>query len=370
MYQINHFPTGAVFGPNFFQILFCFICGLLCLIPVCLQISSNIELKPLRQSLSSCHSFTYCSVASVTLIVPLFLDVILDLVVMFVSATLSVKINKQKTVVKDAAGFIFLNIPERMLILVGMIVVPIVAFLPKNTENLALIYVCCNNCQQNLVGGTLLISLSRYDKEYWSIRVTSFSLLFYSMGLVGGSFIGNVYSSESNPTQIILALDSCSYFLTLAPCLLFIVNSLRWLLIVYFGVNPWKKLRMWSSKVQHVPDLEVLRVSDSPDHNFFPMIYVTGGLVILLSFCCLMARAPRPENYDSISLTLNSVPYVCFLILVSILSMRMVKFEVVQGLVSNIFCLFILLRLSFQQYPELFVLAESLLEYFISFSMH
>ena len=132
----------------------------------------------------------------------------------------------------------------------------------------------------------------------------------------------------------LIFLQDCSYFLTLTPCLVFIVNSLRWLIIVYFGVKPCKKLLFWSSDVQNVADTEVVRLTDAPDHNFFPMIFVTGALVIVLAFFGLLARAPRPEDYDPISLTLSSTPFVCFLILVSILTMRMVKFEVVQGWVS------------------------------------
>ena len=334
MYHINQFFSTDIFELNFIQVCFCFLCALMCLMPVCLQIPSHIEVKPLRQSLSDSKWFTFCCIASISLTVPLFLDVILDIAVMFASATSSVKMKKQKTVVKDAVGFTFLNIPERLLILFGCIMVPMVGFLPKNTANLALTYICCNNCQQNLLGGTMLLSLSRYDKNYWSVRTTWISLLFYSLGLMGGTFITNIYAAESSPNQVILILDSCSYFLTLTPCLVFIVNSLRWLIIVYFGVKPCKKLLFWSSDVQNVADTEVVRLSDAPDHNFFPMIFVTGALVIVLAFFGLLARAPRPEDYDPISLTLSSTPFVCFLILVSILTMRMVKFEVVQGWVS------------------------------------
>ena len=320
---------------------FCFLCGLMCLLPVCLQMSSNIELKPLRHSLSDSQWFTYCCVASISLSVPLFLDIILDLVVMFVGVTSSVKIKKQK----DAVGFTFLNIPERLLILIGMTVVPIVGFLPDTTVNLALIYLCCNNCRLTLVGGVMLLSLSRYDKDYWSVRTTWFSLLFYSTGLVSGSFISNIYAAESTPTQAILILDSCTYFLTLVPSLLFIINSLRWLIIAYLGMNPWQMLMNCLSDEQHLADLVVLKVKDARDHKFFPMVYVIIGVIIVIFIAALLASAPRVENYDPISLALNSAPYVCFLIAVSTLSMRMVKFEVVQGLVSNICLLLMLLRL-------------------------
>ena len=191
----------------------------------------------------------------------------------------------------------------------------------------------------------MLLSLSRYDKDYWSVRTTWFSLLFYSTGLVSGSFISNIYAAESTPNQAILILDSCTYFLTLAPSLLFIINSLRWLIIAYLGMNPWQMLMNCLSDEQHLADLVVLKVKDARNHKFFPMIYVICGLAVVFLITALLARAPRVHNYDPISLALNSAPYVCFLIAVSTLSMRMVKFEVVQGLVSNISLLLMLLRL-------------------------
>ena len=365
--QINHFPSTATFGSNSIQICFCFLCALMCLLPVYLHIPSNIEVKPLRESLSDVKWFTFCCAVSISLIVPLFLDVILDIAVMFASATSSVKMKKQKSVVKNAVGFTFLNIPERLLILVGTIMVPMVGFLPKNTANLALTYICCNNCQQNLVGGTMIISLCRYDKNYWSVRSTWISLIFFGSGLICGSFISNIYAAESTPNQVILILDSCSYFLSLVPCLIFILNSLRWLIVVYFGVKSCKRTIFWSSDAQNIADPEVMRLSDAPDHNFFPMIFVTGALFIILGFFCLLSRAPRPEDFDPISLTLNSTPYVCFLILVSILTMRMVKFEVVQGLVSfSILFYFNYLHINLE---NSFFAAECLTVYFIFFSM-
>ena len=191
----------------------------------------------------------------------------------------------------------------------------------------------------------MLLSLSRYDKDYWSVRTTWFSLLFYSTGLASSSFISNIYAAESTPNQAILILDSCTYFLTLVPSLLFIINSLRWLIIAYLGMNPWQMLMNCLSDEQHLADLVVLKVKDGRNHKFFPMIYVIIGVIIVIFIAALLASAPRVENYDPISLALNSAPYVCFLIAVSTLSMRMVKFEVVQGLVSNISLLLMLLRL-------------------------
>lgn len=69
------------------------------------------------------------------------------------------------------------------------------------------------------------------------------------------------------------------------------------------------------------------------------MIYTACGVGTVLSLSVLVGISPRLEDYDTISLYQNSAPYLCFLVLISTMSMRMVKFEVVQGLVSIIFLL-------------------------------
>ena len=307
----------------------------MCLLPVCLQTTSNLEMKALRGSLSESSGFTYCCASSIALVAPLFLDVLFDLAVISIGAISSVQIKKQKFVATDAVKFTFLNIPERLLILIGMTVVPVVAFLPKNTENLGLIYLCCDNCQQNLIGGTVLLSLCRYDKEYWSVRSTWLSLLLYCPGLVAGSFISNTYAGESPPSQFIVVLDTLNYIFVLAPCLVFLFNSIRWLIIAYFEVNSWKELLNCFSCVRPIPESPVLDSNRSADHKFFPMVYTIFGVGLVTLLCILIGVSPRTENYDAINLLQNSTPYLCFLVLISTMSMRMVKFEVVQGLVRK-----------------------------------
>lgn len=331
--RVNFSPSLAAFGSNFFQICFCLISGLMCFLPLFLQTPSNLEMKALHNSLSESSGFTICCASSIALVAPLFLDVLLDL------ATSRVQIIKQKFAATEAIRFTFLNIPERILILIGMTVVPIVAFLPKNTDNLGLIYLCCDNCQQNLVGGTVLLSLSRYDKDYWSPRSTWLSLLFYCSGLVVGTFISNTYAGESTPSQWIVALDFLTYIFVLAPCLVFLFNSFRWLIVVYCKINSWKGFLNCSYRVQPLTVSQVIISSNTPDHKFFPMIYTACGVGTVLSLSVLVGISPRLEDYDTISLYQNSAPYLCFLVLISTMSMRMVKFEVVQGLVSIIFLL-------------------------------
>ena len=332
------FPSGDAFGSNSLQICFCLLSGLMCLLPLCLQIPSNFEVTTLRDSLSlCCGGFSYCCVASITLVAPLFLDIIIDLAMMSFDATSSAQIKKQRAAAKNAVRFTFLNIPEKLLILVGLAILPIIALLPKTTENLGLIYLCFYKCQQNLVGGAMLICSYRYDKEYWSLRTTWLSLLFFSTGLVSGVFVNNIYAGETPPSKLIIAADYLNFGLVLVACLIFVVNSARWLIMAYCKVPLWRAIFNIDSK-------SVSQASDSinsADQNFFPMIYTIFGLSFVIVICCFVLISGRVSSYTSGVLLLQSCPYLCFLIVVSTMSMRMVKFEVVQGLVSNIYSIFI-----------------------------
>lgn len=319
------------------QTIFCFISGLCCLIAVFLE--SNLEHKPLRETLSSTDSFVYTSVASISAVIPLFFDALLDLLASARSthklSNAEIKISKNSTS-KKTNRFTFLNISERLMILMGVAILPMVAFFPKNTKNLSLIFLCCNKCQQIWVGATLGLSLSRYDREYWPIRCTVLSLLSLNVGLTVTPYIDNVYAANNTPSLCVKTGDLLALLLTVAPCLMFMFNSGRWLIIVYFKAYSWKKFLMCSSKNILEPEIES-RLSnsiDSPDHTFFPMIYTVSGIFVIVLLLILIASSSRISDYNERDLLLNQLPFLLFIIVLSTLSMRMVKYEVVQGLVS------------------------------------
>ena len=321
------------------QTLFCFISGLCCLIPAFLE--SNLEEKPLRHTLSSTNSFFYTSVASISAVIPLFFDALLDLLTSIRSShklmNTGSEVQKSHTA-KTTKRFTFLNISERLMILTGVVVLPLVAFLPRNTRNLALIFLCCNKCQQVWVGATLGLSLSRYDKEYWSIRCTVLSLLSLNIGLTITPYIDNVYAANDHPSKLVKIIDLLALLLTVAPCLVFMFNSSRWLIIVYFKAYSWKRFLMCKATLPLESEIVSTAVSDSHDndHTFFPMVYTVSGFFVIGVLLILIASSSRISDYNERDLVLNQFPFLLFIIVLSTLSMRMVKSEVVQGLVSTV----------------------------------
>ena len=320
-------------GPNPVQILYCLTCGLICLLPIWLQVPSNLEMDSLRVSLSASAAFKYCCASGIALTIPHFLDILFDLRPVFFDSKSS-EHNKHST--KGSVKFTCLNIPERLLFLLGMVILPTVAFLPQSTDNLGLVYLCFSNCQQNLVGATVLLCLSRYDKEYWSERSTSLCIFSYGLGLASGSFVFNKYAAKTSQSPFLYAIYILCYVLQLAPVVIFVANSARWLIIVHGRAHSWKRLLMCGSNVHPMTESEASTISNTPKHTFFPMVYTVSLICISISLTTVVVASPRVEFYTASDLLQNTVPYILFLVAISTLSMRMAKFEVVEALVSFI----------------------------------
>jgi hypothetical protein len=322
--------AAKIFDSNNFYLIFCFISGLCCFLPLLLGIKSNLEERPGRHSIGSSVEFSYSSTASIALVIPLFIDVSLDILSSVDQSPSAVK--KRIMPSSRDARYNFLNITERIMLLLGVAILPMVVFVPTTNSNLALIYVCCCKCQLSWVGGTLSLSLRRYNKEYFPNSFAFVALLNLGFGLVAGAFIDNIYAVEPI-SKFIFFLDKVAYGLTLIPALMFICYSSRWIFLVCHGPSKWDDILFCYSKFRP------RRHANPPltlEHTFFPMVYTFCGAVMIVLLIVLFTMAPRIENYNHTSLLLNNLPFLVFILLVSILSMIMVKFEVVQGLVSCI----------------------------------
>ena len=324
-------PSRYCIGTDSLRILFCLTSGLICLLPIWLQVSSNLERDSLRKSLSSSPAFTYFCAACIALTIPHFLDVLFDLCTMSFHAKSSAH-NKNST--QGTVKFTSLNISERTLFLLGMVILPTIVFLPQSTDNLGLIYLCFSSCQQNFVGATVVMCLCRYDKDYFSERSTSFSVLCFGLGLASGTFVFNKYAGETSPSLSLYAIYILCYVFQLTPVLVFLVNSARWLIIVHGKAHSWKGLLMCGSNLNQLIESEASTIRDTPKHTFFPMVYTVSTICISVLAIIVVGAAPRIEFWTSSDLLLSTVPFVLFLISISTLSMRMAKFEVVEALVS------------------------------------
>ena len=321
---------------NLFHLLFCLISALCCFLPIVLQMPSNLESRPLLHSLLSSAEFTYTCVAQIALLVPPIIDLILD--ILTESLNVSSNLNKKlKPPSAEPNRFNFLTLQERTLMLIGFVLLSMVGFFPKHTSNLALLYVCIYRCQQIRIGGTVILSLCRYNKEYWSIRSTLISLVFYSLGLVASPFLENIIAGQIDPSRMLMTLDLLKQLCIAIPCINSMWNSVRWLILVYCRAHSWKRFLMCTSNKSPIVEEPSSPEKDPADpHTFFAMVYTLSAMIsCAITLVLLVTAMPRLENYSGLNLWLANIPSMIFVIMMSTLSMRMMKFEVVQGLVST-----------------------------------
>ena len=320
--------STPLLNTNTFHVVFSLLTGLCCFVPLCMGVTSPLEERPLRDALQKGSGFTYSCIAAVALVIPLFIDLLID--IGYDIATVVVKPSGKIT-----ARFNFLNKNERFLFLLGIAVLPLLIFVPKSTPNLALIYICCNKCQQTWIGGTVALSLCRYDKQYFSDKSTWASLILFAIAMIGSTFIDNLYAIKP-PAQHIAILDMGTFIISAIPCLLFLFNSSRWLILAHYRAIQWTNVLFFYSKSRQIHPSAATSISANSDHTFFPMIYTLIGMIVLVLLSILIGTSSRIEDYSEMNLVQGNLPFLVFVISVTILSMRMVKFEVIQGLVSNV----------------------------------
>lgn len=291
------------FTTNVIQATSLVLGGFLCLIPLYYHPLSILEESLLRDSLTS-NGYRYSSVATFALVIPVLCDITMDLVF---------KSNIAKASVKEG----FLNNIEKLLFLSGIVILPVVAFLPKTTTNWAFIYLCCKGCHQIMIFGSVCISLNRYDKKCWTDRATYVIIITLVAGNVIYCNINDLEMKlDIQITNFYESLSNTAHALLITAAVIYILCAFR-----YVGRNlcPY-----------------VFNKAKLKSELYFPLVYITMTALFLVLTLFTKLVYNDIKNYDAVALLLNNLINFAYVLFITLLSMRMVKSEVVQGLVSNI----------------------------------
>ena len=119
---------------------------------------------------------------------------------------------------------------EKFLLLLGLLIQPIVAFLPQTIPNLAAIWLCCQRCRNILVFCTIFLSWCRLYPDMWSPSSTSLALSINFTGLLLLNFAQFFISDPSVSIQSIgnKMFVAGAVFLYLALAY-FMIKALVWL---------------------------------------------------------------------------------------------------------------------------------------------
>jgi hypothetical protein len=341
---------------NKIHVVICFVGSLLCLLPLFTETSSKLESSALRSAISSQISREIAS-ATLALTLPLVIDLATE--------TFYISRNTDNSVItKVRVGFTLLNNIERAALLCGMAVVPVCSLFPNDTSNLALIYVCCQKCQLVLIVGAVMISLCRHNKKYWTVKGTSFSLICLVVGNILQAATDNVDMTSEFKTPRTTASRLSSILIILAVASHIWLNAF-WLYAHYFHLfsafrrksNPGDPSPASGPGPGHdvIPNTLPQRDADgnitSPSQQVF--ISITASTVLILLSVANSDVAVKGAN----ELHFRNSVFLLYILLVSYVSIRIMRNEVVQGLVRRLIDLiiynnlFFLLFVLFVTYP-------------------
>lgn len=306
---------------NTVQVIICLLGGLSCLLPLYVNPVSKLEMSPLRQALPSRSNRDF-SVSALSLMLPLLLDLIAEYII---STWKKLRTRSEAAEIHNKKSL--LNIIERATALFGAAIVPLCALLPDNTENWAYVHVCCQKCQLVLVAGAVLISMNRYDKKYWTTGHSYFSLFSLVGGTISLSFLGNVENIKTDTT--LYYLSCIAYAFILAGAASFIWCSTLWLNAIVPTLFPL----LFEGPVESKEMTDKYSVAAA--HLLFPTLYVAMSITLLSLLILLSALYNSTPSYDGNALKIYNLSFLAYVLFVSFVSIRMMKYEIFQGLVST-----------------------------------
>ena len=351
---------------NTIHFIICFTGGICCLLPLYICPTSNMELAPLRKAILS-QSNRDLSVASLSLIIPLIMDLVTELAY---STWIRGKHDDVKIRVKQS----LLNSIERSAALFGTAVVPMTAFFPAQTHNLAYIHACCERCQMVMIGGAVMISLCRYNNKYWTIPRTYVTLILLAIGTITLAFTGNTSDTDTDRGASYI-ISYFAYSTILASASIFFWCSGLWLYAVIPTISPesFGFSRVASSRAvvgrennnnsnnnvnsnktnnnnnsnnnnnnnknnsisNNGSNINSSSFTSSTEHLIFPALYVIVSMTTISMLIVLSVMYPGLATFDDRALFIHNFSFLLYIAIVSYVSIRMMKFEVVQGLVST-----------------------------------
>ena len=177
--SVGRFAWNSFFYQTFasysFKYSLIWVAGLLSFLPLFMNVSDYVETTIVAASLRNGTMYYESSILSVGFVGILAIDLLMDVYNSWFG-------NKEMNEKKAKFMIQRMTNAENFLLLLGLLIQPIVAFLPRTLSNLTAIWFCCQRCQNILVFGTIFLSWCRLYPEMWTPSLTSLAL---SSGVTG-----------------------------------------------------------------------------------------------------------------------------------------------------------------------------------------
>lgn len=311
---------GGLLSSNVFHLSFCVVGALFCFLPLIVRSPSFLGSTKLSQSLVSEQHFRDSSVALLALAIPLVVDIVIDL-------TLTMLRGKQNGLIGGLSYQSFLSNTEKILCIVGIVVVPLIVYSPQNEAHIALLYVCTSKCRAFLVGSVVMSTLCRYNKKYWSVSSTLLFMTLLGFGQIASAFTDNITENPHHhhaDTLTAYAAEIC----TVLACAILVLCCFRWLFTEIYK-------DMFEDKMMNMSVHNTVVQEKQPSDLLFRVSWMCTLVIIIVFLFVINFAYGKTSNYGGTALLLNNIMYLILELAITILNMRIVKFDVIQGLVSQ-----------------------------------
>ena len=160
-----------------FKYYLIWITGLLSFLPIFMNIPVFVETTILAASLRNGAMYYECSILLIGFVGILAIDSLMDVY----NSWFGNKVMNEKK-----AKFMIQRMTnaENFLLLLGLSIQPMVAFLPRTLPNLTAIWLCCQRCRTTMVFGTIFLSWCRLYPEMWTPSSTSLAISICMIGVL------------------------------------------------------------------------------------------------------------------------------------------------------------------------------------------
>lgn len=257
------------------------------------------------------------SIASITLAVPIFMGILTDVIT-------SITIRDMSKKIRPHVGRELLTSLERLAMTTAILVVSLPAFLDGDTANFVNIWLCMRRSRLLLVAGSVEVSLCRYDENFFSVKTSCLSLILMSIGSIIGVCGVNIIRLSTIP-----AIPYISGVLILMGIVIFLRNCWKWLFFVTPKVVKWALQRSTSD-----PITGNSISTECCKHLVFPSILVASSATASIILIFISSLYPITK-FDSDSVFYDNLGNIFFNVFTMYISDRMMKFELIEGLVSH-----------------------------------
>jgi hypothetical protein len=312
-----------ILGTNEAHIAITIVGAILNFLPIMAGVPSKLESTIFGATLrneSPNGLSTGISLVVIALVVPLAFDLIIDLYLQSASSPFSggKRGASPQDGQKDDIDVSFNNI-EKVLFLFGAILPSCFRLAAGASDRLALLNSCANKSQLAIVYGAACASLCRYSDKFFPGTLAFANIIMMSLGNILAGFVSNdpnfVKTSPLNLFRYICCFGAG--FSLVVQCILWLLSRLR-----------------GRRSVVGVANNATSYSRDDDAKLFFQTMHVFSYIFVFAFLIYLTIARGGTASYDDMALFLWTIPYVFYVLSMSLFSMRLVKYKVIQGYVS------------------------------------